>query len=183
MTFPIQNFSILHPVEFHNCNYSVMRVARRLRVPAMHSRDILHQATQIRWFSRRSGGGGWSGRAITKWRPRVSKLGLKGLSDSHSNETAVKTARRKASGPNKGLLSWNIFLKERAVSCKPNRIKGKRKPAREKTLRIRKSYSLFLRVMFADGRCWSRWRWWWVRTSRANHSVTGYWGLSTKKPV
>jgi hypothetical protein len=26
-----------------------------------------------------------------------------------------------------------------------------------------------LRVMLGDGRCWSWWRWWWVRTSRANH--------------
>jgi hypothetical protein len=54
-------------------------------------------------------------------------------------------------------------------SSKPNWIKGKRKPAREKTPQIRKSYSFFLRVMLADGRCWSQWRWWWVRTSQANH--------------
>ncbi len=32
------------PVDFHNCNDGVMRVARRLRVSTMHSRDILHQA-------------------------------------------------------------------------------------------------------------------------------------------
>ncbi len=32
------------PVEFHNCSDSVTRVARKLRVPTICSRDILHQA-------------------------------------------------------------------------------------------------------------------------------------------
>jgi hypothetical protein len=60
---------------------------------------------QIRWFLRRSGGGAWSGRAVAQRRQRVSTLGLKGLPDYHSNETAVKAAGQEASGPNKGLLS------------------------------------------------------------------------------
>ncbi len=51
------------------------------------------ESTQIRLFSRRSGGGGWFSRAIAQRRPRVSKLGLKGLSDYHSNDTAVEAAR------------------------------------------------------------------------------------------
>ncbi len=55
----------------------------------------------MRWFSRQSGGGGWSGRFVAQQRPRVSKLGLKGLSD-HSNQTAVEAAILEASGPNKG---------------------------------------------------------------------------------
>jgi hypothetical protein len=46
-------------------------------------------------------GGGWSGRAIAQRRPRVSKLRLKGLSNYHSNDTAVEAARRGASGLNK----------------------------------------------------------------------------------
>jgi hypothetical protein len=60
------------PVQFHNCNDIFTRVAGRLWVPNMCSRDILHQAkegsssTQIRWFSRRSGGGGWFGRAVAQ---------------------------------------------------------------------------------------------------------------------
>jgi hypothetical protein len=54
----------------------------------------LVKSTQIRWFSRRSGEGGWSSRAVAQRRPRVSKLGLKGLSDYHYNETAVEAARR-----------------------------------------------------------------------------------------
>jgi hypothetical protein len=37
-------------------------------------------------------------------------------------------------------------------SFKPNRIKGKRQPTREKTPWKSKSYSLLLRVIFADGR-------------------------------
>jgi hypothetical protein len=37
-------------------------------------------------------------------------------------------------------------------SSKPNQIKSKRQPVREKTPRMRKSYSLLLRVMLADGR-------------------------------
>ncbi len=48
------------------------------------------ESTQIRWF--------WSGRAAAQRRPRVSKLGLKGLSDYHSNEIAVEAARREARG-------------------------------------------------------------------------------------
>jgi hypothetical protein len=91
----------------------------------MNSSDILQQAergiilvalTQIRWFSRRSDRGGWSGRAIAQRRTRVSKLGLKKLSEYHSNETAVEAARQEASGPNEGLLSRNMsmYSKERA---------------------------------------------------------------------
>ncbi len=61
-------------------------------------RDFLVESSQIGWFSRQSSMGGWFGRAATQWRPRVSKLGLKGLSDYHSNETAIEAARREASG-------------------------------------------------------------------------------------
>ncbi len=51
-------------------------------------------------------------RAVAQWRPRVSKLVFKGLSDYHSTETAVKATRWEASGPNKGTLSLNIYSKE-----------------------------------------------------------------------
>jgi hypothetical protein len=77
------------PVKFHNCSDSVARVVGKLRVPTKRSRDILQQAkgiilieaTQIRWFSWWSVGGGWSGRAKAQWRLRVSKLEWKGLSN------------------------------------------------------------------------------------------------------
>jgi hypothetical protein len=88
----------------------------------MRSRDILHQergiilaeSTQIRWFLKQSGRGGWSGRAVAQWRQRVSKLGLKGLSDYHSNKMAVEAARLWAGGPNKRANLMNICSKERA---------------------------------------------------------------------
>ncbi len=83
--------------------------------PASSQRGIISvESTQIRWFSRQSGGGGWSGRAVAQQRPRVSKLGLKGLSSYHPNETGVEAARWEASWLNKGLLSQNIYSKERA---------------------------------------------------------------------
>jgi hypothetical protein len=43
-------------------------------------------------------GGGWFGKAIAQRRPRVSKLGLKGLSNYHSNEIAVEVGRTKRAG-------------------------------------------------------------------------------------
>jgi hypothetical protein len=46
-----------------------------------------------------------SGRAAAQWRPRVSKLELKGLCNYYSNEIAVEAARWGASGLNKRLLS------------------------------------------------------------------------------
>ncbi len=82
----------------------------------------------------RSGGGGWYGRAIARWRPRVSKLGLKGLSDYHSNEMAVvAAARQKGSGPNKRTtLTKHLLKSERWTTALHNRIKSKRQPTREK---------------------------------------------------
>jgi hypothetical protein len=113
-----------------NCNDGVMRVAGRLWVPTMQLKDILKQAkggslvesTQIRWFSRWSGGVGWSGRAVAQQMPRVSKLGLSGLSDYYSNEIEVKAARRGARGPKKGATPTEYLLKERELdnSSKPN---------------------------------------------------------------
>jgi hypothetical protein len=54
----------------------------------------LIKSTQIRWFSRWSGGGCWSSRAIAQWSPTVSKLGLKGPFHHYSNEIAGEVARR-----------------------------------------------------------------------------------------
>ncbi len=41
---------------------------------------------------------GWSDRAVAQWRPRVSKLGLKRPCDYHSNEIAVKVAKKGSVG-------------------------------------------------------------------------------------
>jgi hypothetical protein len=84
-----------------------MRVVGILRVPTMCSKDILLQAKGdhlgqvhsdqivLEMIRRRV----WSGRAGPQRRPRVSKLGLKGPSNYHSNEIAVQMARQEARGP------------------------------------------------------------------------------------
>jgi hypothetical protein len=82
----------------------------------------LVEFTEIRWFLRRSGGGGLSGRAKVQQRPRVSNLRLKGLSDYHSNGIAVEAARQEATGPNKRAALTKHLLKKRELdnSSKPN---------------------------------------------------------------
>jgi hypothetical protein len=119
----------------------------------MRSRDILHQAKgdHLGWVHSEDQmvlkivrGGGWSGRAVAQWKPRVSKLGFKGLSDYHSNEMAVEAARREASGLNKRATLTKQPLKKREQdnSSKPNWIKSKRQPVREKTPRIKRKRCL-----------------------------------------
>jgi hypothetical protein len=111
------------PVEFHNCkecHESSREMTDSYYVLKGHpsssqSGIILVEFTQIRWFLRLSGGGGWSGSAVAQWRPRVSKLGLKGLSDYHSNETAVEAVRQGASGPNKRATLINYLLKKESL--------------------------------------------------------------------
>ncbi len=132
---------------------------------------ILIESTQIRWFSRLSGGEGWSSRAEAQQRPRVSKLMAKGLSDYHSNETVVEAARPGASGPNKGLLSRHVYLKRSAEKQQFVWLKkGQKAATREKAPQIKKE-----RIADSNSgwRCWwekwRRWRRWWVRTCRANH--------------
>ncbi len=106
-------------VKFHNCNDSVTRVAGRLLVPTIHSRDILHQAKGRSFWSSPLGSDGsrddqlgdaFPGRAVAQ---RVSKLGLKGLLDYHSNETEVEAARQGASGLNKKGYFHEIFTQKR----------------------------------------------------------------------
>ncbi len=143
------------PVEFPNHNDSVTRVARRLHIPTMRPRDILLQAkgiilvesTQIRWFSRWSCGGGWSGRVIVERRPRVSKLGLKGLSGYYSNEIAVAAARWEASRPNKRATLMEFLLKMRELdhSSKSN-CTGQKAGRQRKIPLVRKTCSLNLRA-------------------------------------
>jgi hypothetical protein len=77
-------------------------------------------------------GGGWFGKAIAQRRPRVSKLGLKGLSNYHSNEIAVETARWGASGPNKKGWTTALSLTEQ----------GQKAAHQKKIPLIRESYSL-----------------------------------------
>jgi hypothetical protein len=103
----------------------------------------LVESTQIRWFSRRSGGGGWSYTAIAQRRSRVSKQVLKGLSDCHFNETAVKAAKQGASGPSKKGYSHKIFTQKRRAG---------KQPTRESSTDKKKELLYLTPVYIADGR-------------------------------
>ncbi len=156
-----------------------MRVVRNLRVPTEHSRDILQQAkgiiliesTQIIWFPRWSGEGGWSCRAEAQRRPRVSKLRAKGLFDYHSNETVVEAARQCASGLNKGLLSRHVYSQRRAEKQLLVWLKKGQKAARQRKSTTDKKE----RIAYSNSRLpcrwekWRWWRWWWVGISCVNH--------------
>ncbi len=58
--------------------------------------------------------GSWSGRAVAQRRARVSKLGLKGLSDYHLNETVIEAARRGQWAEEGATLTTCLLKKRRA---------------------------------------------------------------------
>jgi hypothetical protein len=92
-------------------------------------------------FLRRSGGGGWSGRAIAQRGPRFTKSGLKELFDYYSNEIAVEAARQGASGRIKGLLSRNIYSERESWTTALSLTKqGQNAVLQRKIPLIRKSY-------------------------------------------
>ncbi len=104
---------------------------------------ILVKSTQIRGFSRWSGRGGWSGRAVAQRRQRFSKLGLKGLSKYYSNEIEVKAARQGASGPTKRATLMEYLLKRESWTTALRLIKQGQKAAHQRKIPlVRKSYSL-----------------------------------------
>jgi hypothetical protein len=82
----------------------------------------------VEYFKVKNHGGGWFGRAEAQWRPRVSKLRAKGLSDYQSTDTVVEAARLGASEQNKGLLSRHVYTKKEkwkvALSLIEKRTKG-----------------------------------------------------------
>jgi hypothetical protein len=149
----------------------------------------LIESTQIRWFLRWSGRGGWSGRAIAQWRPRVSKLGLKGPSDYYSNEIAVEAAawrgplgwvkgysHRESSQGESWITALNLFELGQKAACN-----------KYTSLLIRKSYSLFLGVTVKKGVAdddddvdeWEP-----VEPITSPHdNISGYWGFSSQKPI
>ncbi len=155
-----------------------MRVAGNLQVPSKRSRDILHQAkgitgiesTQIRWFSRWSGGGGWSGREKLS-RGQEPQTKGQGTIRLPPQWATTKAARRGARGQNKELLSWQ-FTKETelkaALTGSTRRAKGS-PPKKAQRLKRKDAYS---RLQSCS--CWGEWwRWWWgcwrMRTRSANH--------------
>ncbi len=141
------------PVQFHNCNDSVTRVVRNLRVPTKRSRYILQQAkgitliesTQIRWFSRWSGGGGWSGRAKLCESESAKSLKTKGQGTFRLplKWTTAEADRLGATGPNKRATLTTYLLKERDLKAALHWSarqtgKGKRQPAKEKASRLKR---------------------------------------------
>ncbi len=117
--------------------------------------------------------GGWSGRAVAQQRPRISKLGLKGASDYYSNEIALEAARREARGLNKRATLTKYLLKKNELDnrSKPNWIKDERQPTRENTTSKKELLTLYLGMLQkgVDEVSENEWKWWWVRTNRANH--------------
>jgi hypothetical protein len=107
-------------VLYCNCNDSVMKVVRNLRVPTKRSRDILQQAkgitliesTQIGWFSRWSGGGGWSGRTKLSGGQESQTKG-QGTVRLPLKWATAEAARQGASGPNKRATLTTYLLKEK----------------------------------------------------------------------
>ncbi len=99
----------------HQCKWPVssiiamivsQEVARNLRDLTKRSRDILHKAkgitgiesTQIRWFSRWSGGGGWSSRAKLSGGQESQTKG-QGIVQLPPQWATTEAARRGARGP------------------------------------------------------------------------------------
>jgi hypothetical protein len=170
-----------------------MRVVGNLQVPTKRPTDILQQAkgitliesTEIRWFSRWSGGGSWSGRAEAQRRPRLSKLRAKRLSDYHSSEAVVEAARRGASGLNKrATLTTYLLKKGELKSSSLLDWKGQKAAHQRKGTTDKKERTLTLNSRCCcrrEGWWWCRCRW--VRTRHADHKSmwqhVSVWGLSS----
>jgi hypothetical protein len=71
---------------------------------------------------------------------------------------------------NKSATLSEYLLKERELdnSFKLNRQRAKGSLPEKKTT-VRKELLTLTPGNVADGRSWSQWRWWWVRTSQADH--------------
>jgi hypothetical protein len=147
----------------------------------------LTKSTQIRLFSRWSGGGGWSGRAEDQRRPRVSKLRTKGLSDYHSSEAVVEAARRGASGSIRRATLTTSLLKKEELKTNSlldwNRAKGSLPEKKHHGYKKKRTLTLnFGCCCRREG--WWRWRCRWMRTRHADHKSMwqrfGVWGLSSK---
>ncbi len=104
-----------------------MRVVGNLQDPTKRSRDILKQAkvisliesTQIRWFSIRSGGGGWSGRAKLSGGQESQTKG-QGTGQLPPQWAIAKAARRGARGPNKRTTLRTIHKKKTELKAALN---------------------------------------------------------------
>jgi hypothetical protein len=104
------------------CNDSVTRIAREIRVPTKHSRDILHQAkgiilvesSQIRWWSRWLGRGGWSGWVVARDQESQNKSWRDCLTTTPMRQH-LRQPDRGPVGWIKGLLSRHVYLKKESL--------------------------------------------------------------------
>ncbi len=150
-----------------------MRIVGNLRFPTGHSRDILLQAkgitgiesTQIRWFSRWSGGGAGP---VEHSSAEAKSLKTKGQGTVRlpPQWATTEAVRREGQRPNKGLLSWQL----RKIWLEAQW--GKRPKKKD-------AYSMLQSWSCRRGWCWGWWSQWWVRTRIANHrSVWQRYGIS-----
>ncbi len=143
------------------CIDGIMRVVGNLRVPTGHLMDILLQAkgitgiksTQIRWFSRWSGGGGWSSRALLSGGQESQVKGQEDVRLPHQWATTEAT-RRGARRPNKELLSWQLTQRKQSLKHDWKQWLRKKKDA----------YSTLQSWSFRRGWCRGWWSRWWIRT-------------------
>jgi hypothetical protein len=80
---------------------------------------------------------------ISQQRPRFSKLGLKGLSDYHSNKIAVEAARQEPTIQIKKAALTEYLLKKRELDTALSLTEKGQKAAHQKKIPlVRKSFSL-----------------------------------------
>jgi hypothetical protein len=142
------------------CNDGIMRVVGNLLVPTGHSRDILHQAkgitriesTQIRWFSRLSGGGSWSGRAQLSGGQESQTKG-QGAVRLPPQWATTEATRWGARRPNKELLSWQPTKRKQSLKQLWLEAQlGRRQPAKESNdWEKRKTLTLCSNLEVAEG--------------------------------
>ncbi len=174
----------------HKLSNSITRVVRILWVPTKRSRDILHQAkgitliesTQIRWFSRWAGGGGWPSRAKLSGGQESQTKG-QGTVWLPLKWAIAEAARQGPEGQIKD-YSYDILLTEKRWSTRGAKGSGQTKAPRLK----RKMLTLGSRICCCGMLCcWCWWRCRWLRTRHANHKSIwqrfGVWGLNLKNGV
>ncbi len=128
----------------------------------------LIESTQTWWFSRWSGGGGWSGRAIAQRRTWVSKLGLKGPSPTTiPMRWQSRRPGRGQGGRVKGLLSPGS-TRRGELENSSRQPRGLIKLG-QKGSPLEKCFTATMKELLTLSRgWWSRellmtMRWWWVR--------------------
>jgi hypothetical protein len=152
-----------------------MRVVGNLQVPTKHSKDILQQS----WSSPLRSDSSWDDQAgeagpveLKLSGGQESQTKNQGLPNYHSSETVVEAARRGASGQNKRATLMTCLLRKGELK-NSSLLDWKR--AKSSMLEKKPPWVKTKELLTLDSGCgcrrerWSRWRWWWVRSSRDDH--------------